>query len=653
MNNLYIKELRLKSFGKFNEKEIKLKTGINLIYGENEAGKSTIHAFIKGMFFGITRQRGRATKDDSYTRFLPWDTPHKFEGSMDIESDGKVYRIYRNFHKDYREYRIIDVNTGKNLDVNKVEEEVYKGLTESNYKNTISIEQTKARTEKDLAIEIQNFIANLSTSKSNEVNVRGAVASLQNKKKRIEEKDTRSRIVLFEQRKEEYKETNQKIDLLKNQLIIQVENHKKNNLLIEKKFVLQKKLESINLKLSETSNKLIDHMKNDLLELQELIQKERKLKEELKKLSQISPQVEYNGKRRDCNENQKVRNHNSIGLTLVIIVLSIVTVLLTNKYHHSSAWMIMGILLLSASFYILRNKHKEEIRNKDNNQIDRTNQIEALHPIQEIVTKREEIKSYLETITKKMERILALYEVNDVTQFEKKYEETLKSRLSEDTLRKEKNDIMNSLREFDEMSLEESYEEGLIQIEKLKWEIGALEENQSKCFLSESEYQELIEELKKEEDEIRAINLAMNTISELSVRIHDDFGYRLNNLVSDIISKVTKGKYSDIKIDEKLGIKLGYEHDYINLDKLSIGTIEQVYLALRVAVAELIFKDKKMPLILDESFVFYDEHRLKRTFREFIHNNEKQIIIFTCHKREKTILEELGIEYNYISCSSE
>lgn len=649
---MYIKELRLKNFGKFKEKEITLKTGINLIYGENEAGKSTIHAFIKGMFFGITRQRGRVTKDDSYTRFLPWDTPYKFEGSMDIESNGKVYRIYRNFHKDYREHRIVDVKTGKNLDVNKIEEEVYLGLTESNYKNTISIEQTKARTQKELAIEIQNFIANLSTSKNNEVNVRGAVASLQNKRKRIEERNTKSRLLLLEQRKEEYIETNKKIDGLKNNLLILVEKHKKNHLLLEKKSALQKKLERINLSISESSNKLLDHMKNDLLELQELIQKERKLKEELQRISRINPHLEEEEKRRDYNVNPKVRKNNSVGLSLIIMVLSIVIVLLTNKYHHSSMWLVLGILLVTAFYYFRYNKQGRDIRNKDDSKIEQNIQGENTSQIQDIVTKREEIISYLQSISKKEERILALYDVKDAIQLENKYEEMLKSRLSEDTLRKEKNNILNSLSEFDELSLEEAYEEGLIQIEKLKWEINRLEESQSKCFLSESEYQDVMEELKKEEDEIRAINLAMSTISELSVRIHDDFGYQLNHLVSDIISKVTEGKYSDIKVDENLGIKLGYENDYIDLDKLSIGTIEQVYLALRMAVAKLIFKDKNMPLILDEPFVFYDEHRLKRTLKEIAQKNEKQIIIFTCHNRERKILDELQIEYNDISCSS-
>ena len=55
-----IRELYLKNFGKFTGKKIVLKDGINLFYGENESGKTTIHTFIKGMLFGLQRGGGRA-----------------------------------------------------------------------------------------------------------------------------------------------------------------------------------------------------------------------------------------------------------------------------------------------------------------------------------------------------------------------------------------------------------------------------------------------------------------------------------------------------------------------------------------------------------------------------------------------------------------
>ena len=60
---MIIRELILKNFGRFRNRSIRLEEGINIIYGENESGKSTLHAFIQGMLFGLRKMRGRAARD--------------------------------------------------------------------------------------------------------------------------------------------------------------------------------------------------------------------------------------------------------------------------------------------------------------------------------------------------------------------------------------------------------------------------------------------------------------------------------------------------------------------------------------------------------------------------------------------------------------
>ena len=54
---MIIKDIRLTNFGKFNHKMVTLEPGLNIVYGENEAGKTTLHTFIRGMLFGIEKQR--------------------------------------------------------------------------------------------------------------------------------------------------------------------------------------------------------------------------------------------------------------------------------------------------------------------------------------------------------------------------------------------------------------------------------------------------------------------------------------------------------------------------------------------------------------------------------------------------------------------
>ena len=88
--------------------------------------------------------------------------------------------------------------------------------------------------------------------------------------------------------------------------------------------------------------------------------------------------------------------------------------------------------------------------------------------------------------------------------------------------------------------------------------------------------------------------------------------------------------------------------NYVDANLLSIGTIDQLHLALRLATMEEISKET-MPIILDETFAYYDDERLENIIR-FLNDDFKnnQIIIFTCTKREKDILDKLKINYNFV-----
>ena len=89
--------------------------------------------------------------------------------------------------------------------------------------------------------------------------------------------------------------------------------------------------------------------------------------------------------------------------------------------------------------------------------------------------------------------------------------------------------------------------------------------------------------------------------------------------------------------------------EYINANRLSVGTIDQLYLSLRLSAMQEITKER-MPIILDETFAYYDNSRLENILKyidkEF---KENQIIIFSCSNREKEIFEKNGIKYNSIT----
>ena len=143
MKRLIINQLKIKNFGKFQDKTIELKPGINVVYGENESGKSTIFAFIRAMFFGIERQRGKAARTDDYWRYEPWNHPMLYDGVMKVTRDNRIFRIERKFCKAKREWHVIDETQGKELSEKEAEDIFLKDLTPSFYDNTISLPQKR------------------------------------------------------------------------------------------------------------------------------------------------------------------------------------------------------------------------------------------------------------------------------------------------------------------------------------------------------------------------------------------------------------------------------------------------------------------------------------------------------------------------------
>ena len=124
---------------------------------------------------------------------------------------------------------------------------------------------------------------------------------------------------------------------------------------------------------------------------------------------------------------------------------------------------------------------------------------------------------------------------------------------------------------------------------------------------------------------------------------------KFTNNLSEIISKITKQKYNKIKFNDEDGLMVEVDSgDYIQIDKLSRGTIEQLYLSLRISMIDEL-SIEKLPIFLDETFAYYDDERLENTLKYL--NNElgkRQILIFTCSQREKNALQKCGIDFNII-----
>lgn len=697
---MILKELRLSHFGKFQEKEVSLKPGLNIVYGKNEAGKSTMHSFVRGMLFGIERQRGRASKDDVYTKYLPWKSNGLYDGSMDIIAGNKEYRIMRNFQKSNREFKILDLATGREVPlVHKDIADIIPGLTESLYRNTVSIEQLHTGTDDELAKEVRNYMANLSVSKTNEVDVSSALTHLNAKRKEIQTKlnllDTKHLSNKLERKLDELN----KVDELNEELLVLEAKEKE---LREKKEAIlhdEQKVRDLNgdkvfeaikpkiqeymelqLKCEETNRTYNELTKsiNDLLRVENC---HKTIYNDLEAVNHLHEKThEYQNRIGEIRRQEEVLvAANRPGKKLFYIIPIVVVILLSFIFLSSTvgislcvAAILCGVMLYLVKQARLQGRLKEleqeeieldrkciasEAQKRDiylRNNV--TGDAELRYKMQMLRDNQQEFNDYKErrqAVEKEQIQIYSKIEhlQKDIHQFAKSYfkdyvinEDLMHDLEYEINLRKE-----TAVKELDAITQE--YKETVMKLERMKWELSNYAEFEEELQRDQKLYEEANENKCKLEKDLQAILLAIEAIDALSIDIHDSFGDQINKRLSYIVEKVTNGRYTAVKMDENLGIKVLRDYDYISFEKLSAGAIAEVYLALRITIADILNGTKTLPLILDDAFVLYDDERLKATLKELSHIADRQILIFTCHDREKSMLDELQLEYHFVNLS--
>lgn len=185
---MYINKLKLKAFGKFHNKELELRPGINLIYGQNEAGKTTIKEFILGMLYGIEKSRGLAARLDNYEIRKPL-SGGGYAGSCTLFKSGKEYLVERNFERSDKKLSLFSTATGR--EINTGENglvDVLFHVEKNKYLDTLCIGQQGADTSKDLASGINNYMINMSSAQTTDVDYASAINYLKQEKKKYNTK---------------------------------------------------------------------------------------------------------------------------------------------------------------------------------------------------------------------------------------------------------------------------------------------------------------------------------------------------------------------------------------------------------------------------------------------------------------------------------
>lgn len=498
---MIIKQLTIKNFGKFHQKQIAFSPGLNLIYGENESGKSTLHTFIQGIFFGIRKMRGRAAKNDVYSRYEPWENPGYYEGMVYFICGEKEFRLSRVFQKDNQSTELVCESDGEKLSCEDGDLNVLLGnISEAAYYNTVSIGQLKSQTTQELVTELQNYVTNYQSSMDDELDIKKALAILGDKKKNLERKKREGEM----EAEQGQKELRTRISYLEN-------------------------------------------------EREALLGQQEEIKRDLQQLTIHHRQKTGKGEQR-------------VSFPMLPCLGVLCVLFVTGLFLIPGTWgkiaLAAGTLLLSV-FCMMRGADRNDSRDEG-----QKGEAEVLH--------------------------------------------------------------------------------------KLTWTLEHLQEEQRErdAMLSNAreEYRELLEERNIDvsiQEEIEAVCLAMRTIEELSQGLQSTVGLELKRITERILGELTDGKYTQVSISSSFEMGLNTKERYVPLERLSRGTIEQVYFALRMAVGEILCKEEMLPVLLDDAFAMYDEKRLANTLK-WLAQRKEQVLLFTCHKREQELLDNMGISYQLV-----
>lgn len=610
-----IHNIKINGYGNLKDKEIKLNDKINIIYGKNETGKSTLFKFVLNMLYGASKnKKGRDISD--FDKYRPWNT-EDFSGKIEYSLDnGDFYNVYREFKKktpiiynkngdDISLNYTIDKTNGNQFfyEQTKIDEELFLSST--------AVMQQEVEMDSQSKNAVIQKLSNIAGSGNYNISYKKCIDIL-NKRQLTEIGTERSQ-------DRPINKINQKLEELKNS---------KNELLLfqDKKYEIEENIEEIKKEIQKQEIKI-----SKLNELSKLKQKLDIEEEKIKINSEINlnNEIEIKDIEKDKqvreNELSKLRNNTKIEvnkkiyITLFIIIMFINIAVILGLKDNIKFLCLISVLILPITYlintHILKSKNRRENRKLIENkklEINKINtQLEILHKNKENVDKEIELL---------------------------------------------KNEINNNIINKDEIRQStKKVEEETSLLNELKVKLHMIEVDKDNIYpklnnlANVEENIETIQEEKQElENKNKSIELTKEVLQEAYRIMKENITPKFSENLSNIISNISDEKYNKIRITEDNNIIVELDSGkYIPIELLSTGTIDQLYLAIRISIIKEI-SGEIIPIILDESFAYYDDNRLENMLNYISNNIENQVIILTCTNRESEILNKLNIKYNYI-----
>ena len=599
-----IKELKINGFGKLENKEIKLKDNLNIIYGENEAGKSTLLKFITSMFYGISKNKNGGLVPD-IEKYTPWKT-EEFSGKIKYELDnGNIFEVYRDFKKKnptiYNQ-NLEDVSKEFNIDKTKGNQFFYDqvGLEEEIFNTSVITKQAEVKLDEKSQNSIIQKISNILGTGEDSTSYNKIVSKL--KKKLMEEVGTDNSkerpINLVNKRIDEIQKEKLKLDEYQN-----------------KKFEIEEVLQDKKIKIIEEKERL-DTLRLANINLEKAKAEETKINVAKKLVEDTKKEIE---EFKNDNNIEKITNtkNSSKGYLFTMVLFFIISIIGIVFIKNIIIKIIpMLITLIIFIIYVIKNsKSKTEIKEKKNKYKNKLKILEDKKSAQE-----QEFKNLENNYKNEINEICKKYNVKDTNTI---IEEINKMETSINELT-----LFIHTKEIDNQNASKKLEEYV----KLEEELESLKEDKKE--LEQKRYE---------------IQKALNIIEIAYSKMKEEITPRFTEKLSKTIEKISNGKYKNVRMNISGEIIVeDINGEYINAENLSIGTIDQLYLSLRLASIEEITKEK-MPIVLDEAFAYYDNERLRNILKYLSEEyKDNQIIVFTCTKREIEQLDNLNIDYNLI-----
>lgn len=606
---MIIREANIGKFGKLENQKYQFAPQINVIYGANESGKSTLMQFLKAMLFGLEKTRVRKTLD-TYNRYEPWDTPAYFYGSMMFETGQQQFLLERNFYYKEKRARLVNIRDGEELSVEYGDLDMLLGnVSAAAYENTCCIGQEQLLPGRELGVLLEDERSNLAQTGSGDFQLSKALQELEQKRKNAE----KTRKELEQQRLSHIHQLEVNQQVLERDIAgLKAQQEKQSTqqgTVQEQVRALQQQMEPV-----QTAYQTVCRREQELKSAvaQEQLEWEQVEREQWKR-----EQFRREQEKTDALQQKSGKNAGFSPLLLIgvagLILAPVLRSAMDGFQKIAPALNIICIILILAGLVSAyrRNRAKKETDAAQNHrgQDDRANGRADLQSVE-----RERRKAALD---QKLQRVC-------------QQKSTLEEQLQKLKDQKKSLQLQAARQEGSGDQLQSQIQEKEVELENLTEQVAELQ-------------QETLEEQHAREDR-DALELAAETMSRLAARMSKTLEHTLDKEMSEILAQITGNVHEQLQVTDGQGIVLAEQLQKRTPEAYSQGTMQQAYFSYRMAAGHMLMKEEPLPFLLDETFANYDEERLRQTLR-WLAEQENQIFLFTCRETEMRLLTEEDIPF--------